>query len=71
MVEPLAAVLAAGRGVRFGGGKLEAICGGKPLGRWAVEAAETALSPGLIVTGPEGVSFAPGWAVLTNYRSED
>ena len=35
---PLVAVLAAGRGTRFGGGKLEALCAGKPLGRCALDA---------------------------------
>ena len=68
MAEPLVAVLAAGRAERFGGGKLEADCAGKPLGRWAVEAAP---HPGIIVAGPGGVSFAPGWTLLTNPRPED
>lgn len=64
---PLVAVLAAGRATRFGGGKLEARCAGKPLGRWALDAVEAAgLSPGLIVSGPEGVSFAEGWTVVIN-----
>jgi molybdenum cofactor cytidylyltransferase len=67
MAEPVVAVLAAGLGTRFGGGKLEAMCAGKPLGRWALEAATQAgLGPGLIVTGPEGVSFAEGWTSLIN-----
>lgn len=65
------AVLAAGRGTRFGGGKLEAQCAGKPLGRWALDAVEAAgLAPGTVVAGPEGVSFARGWAVLTNPAPE-
>jgi molybdenum cofactor cytidylyltransferase len=72
MAKPLVAVLAAGRATRFGGIKLEAPCAGKPLGRWAVEAAENAgLKPGVIVTGPERVSFARGWTRLTNPRPED
>lgn len=67
MAKPLVAVLAAGRGSRFGGGKLEADCAGKPLGRWAIEAVEKAgLGPGVIVTGPEGVSFAEGWRPAVN-----
>jgi CTP:molybdopterin cytidylyltransferase MocA len=67
MARPAVAVLAAGLGTRFGGNKLEAMCAGKPLGRWAVEAAEAAgLGRGMIVTGPEGVSFADGWARLAN-----
>ena len=72
MAKPLVAMLAAGRSTRFGGIKLEAPCAGKPLGRWAVEAAESAgLKPGVIVTGPERVSFARGWTRLTNPRPED
>jgi xanthine dehydrogenase accessory factor len=48
MGKPLVAVLAAGRGTRFGGGKLEAICAGKPLGRWALDAvADAGLAPGV------------------------
>lgn len=63
----LVALLAAGRATRFGGGKLMAECAGKPLGRWAVEAVEAAgLAPGVVVAGPEGAPFAPGWTVLTN-----
>jgi CTP:molybdopterin cytidylyltransferase MocA len=67
MAEPLVAVLAAGRGERFGGGKLEAGCAGKPLGRWALEAAP---GPGVIVTGPGGVSFASDWTALVNSHPE-
>jgi CTP:molybdopterin cytidylyltransferase MocA len=67
MAEIRVAVLAAGLATRFGGGKLEAICAGKPLGRWVIDAvAEAGLGPGLIVTGPEGVSFADGWTALVN-----
>ena len=42
MAEPYVALLAAGRGTRFGGNKLETACAGKPLGRWAIEAIEEA-----------------------------
>ena len=67
MAELAVAVLAAGRGTRFGGGKLEAMCAGKALGRWVVDAVEDAgLGRGLIVTGPEGASFAEGWTALVN-----
>jgi molybdenum cofactor cytidylyltransferase len=72
MAEPFVAVLAAGRGTRFGGGKLEAMCAGKPLGRWAIDAvAEAGLAPGMIVTGPDGVSFAEGWTAVINPEPED
>jgi CTP:molybdopterin cytidylyltransferase MocA len=71
MGKPLVAVLAAGRGTRFGGGKLEAICAGKPLGRWALDAvADAGLAPGVIVTGPQGVSFAADWPALFNPQPE-
>jgi len=71
MDRPAVAVLAAGRGTRFGGGKLEAMCAGKPLGRWAIDAVEGAgLGPGTIVTGPEGVTFAGSWTVLVNPAPE-
>jgi len=71
MGKPAVAVLAAGRGIRFGGGKLEATCAGKPLGRWAIEAVEAAgLETGLIVTGPEEASFADGWTRLINPEPE-
>ena len=64
---PLIAVLAAGRGTRFGGGKMEANCAGKPLGRWVLDAVERAgLRPGIVVTGPEGVGFAQGWTQVVN-----
>ena len=67
MAKPAVAVLAAGLGTRFGGNKLEATCADKPLGRWAIEVAEAAgLGPGMIVTGPGGVSFAEGWTKLVN-----
>jgi molybdenum cofactor cytidylyltransferase len=69
MAKPLVAVLAAGRARRFGGRKLEVECAGKPLGRWIIEAVEQAgLGPGVIVTGPEGVSFADGWHALVNFN---
>jgi CTP:molybdopterin cytidylyltransferase MocA len=69
--KPHVAVLAAGRGTRFGGRKLEAICAGKPLGRWVLDAvAEAGLGPGTIVTGPEGIGFAEGWAELVNPQPE-
>jgi CTP:molybdopterin cytidylyltransferase MocA len=71
MAEPRVAVLAAGQGMRFGGRKLEALCAGKPLGRWVLDAVEGAgLGQGTLVTGPEGVSFAEGWTALVNPQPE-
>ncbi|WP_054530492.1 NTP transferase domain-containing protein [Erythrobacter sp. SG61-1L] len=53
------ALLAAGSARRFGGGKLDAMLGGKRLGRYALDAA-LALGRGtpLIVVGPEAAAFA-------------
>lgn len=73
----LVAILAAGRASRFGGGKLDAPCAGKPLGRWVVEAVAAArATPGLIVTGPDTPAFAQeamfdGWALATNPVPEE
>lgn len=50
----LGAILAAGRGARFGGGKLLAPLGGRPLVLWPVEAALAAgLSRVLVVAGAD------------------
>ncbi|WP_067735540.1 nucleotidyltransferase family protein [Novosphingobium naphthalenivorans] len=46
------ALLAAGEARRYGGGKLDAPLAGRPLGRWAVEAA-TAIAP-VVVIVPDG-----------------
>lgn len=66
----IAALLAAGRASRFGGGKLDAPCAGKRLALWAIEAVRDAgFSPGLCVTGPEEPCFlceAPGWQRVVN-----
>lgn len=72
--QPLVAVLAAGLASRFGGGKLDADLGGKPLGQWALDAVVAAgLEPGLIVVGPQVPAFADaahGWALLPNTAPE-
>ena len=64
------AVLAAGRGSRFGGDKLDAPCAGKPVGRWVLDAvAEAGLPPGLLVLPPRPLAFAQsaeGWKRRTN-----
>jgi len=75
MAEPHVVVLAAGRGERFGGGKLDADCAGRPLGCWTLEAVRHAgLAPGTVVVGPGSAHFAdasPGWKLLVNPRPED
>ncbi|NVD44724.1 nucleotidyltransferase family protein [Qipengyuania atrilutea] len=64
------ALLAAGLGSRFGGGKLDASIAGKPLGIWSVEAAEAAgFRKRILVVGPVAPSFAEGcegWTTAVN-----
>ena len=64
------ALLAAGLASRFGGGKLDAPVAGKPLGRWAVEAAEAAgFQKRILVVGPVAPRFAQsceGWTLTIN-----
>ena len=71
----LVALLAAGRATRFGGGKLDAICAGKPVGQWVLEAvAGAGLSPGVVVTGPKPPRFmseVKDWDWLINPRPAD
>ncbi|MCL6249681.1 nucleotidyltransferase family protein [Altererythrobacter sp. KTW20L] len=70
---PLVAVLAAGAATRFGGGKLDAVLAGKPVGQWTLEAVNAAgLDPGLIVVGSDAPQFArdSGWPLLVNAQAE-
>jgi CTP:molybdopterin cytidylyltransferase MocA len=69
----LAAVLAAGRGRRFGGRKLDARCAGRPLGAWALQAVEEAgLVPRIIIVPPQVPAFAQesGWPLVVNPSAE-
>jgi len=72
---PLVAVLAAGSAARFGGGKLDADCAGKPLGQWALEAAQDAgFAPGVLIVGSPQPAFAranAGWTIVTNARAQE
>ncbi len=72
------AILAAGRGERFGGGKLMADLGGRPLLTWAVEAAlGSGLGRVLVVLGQEAKALAallpadPRLEVLLNPRHQE
>ncbi|WP_052207829.1 nucleotidyltransferase family protein [Croceibacterium mercuriale] len=70
----LAAVLAAGRGRRFGGGKLDARCAGRPLGAWALQAvAQAGIVQRIIIVPPQVPGFAQqsGWPLFVNPASED
>jgi CTP:molybdopterin cytidylyltransferase MocA len=61
------AVLAAGGATRFGGGKLDADCAGKPLGRWALDTALSVPHERLaVVVGDPMPSFPRGCELLVN-----
>lgn len=53
----LLAVLGAGRASRFGADKLAQPCAGKPLGRWALDAALTTGLPVIWVAGEDDPAF--------------
>jgi CTP:molybdopterin cytidylyltransferase MocA len=64
------ALLAAGGATRFGGGKLDADCAGKPLGRWALDAALGVPHERLAVVVAEPVpAFALDHELLINERA--
>lgn len=70
----IVAVLAAGQGKRFGGGKLDANCAGKPLGQYALDIAIAAgFRPGFIVIPHEAPEFAVearDWDLTVNLISD-
>jgi CTP:molybdopterin cytidylyltransferase MocA len=71
---PLVAVLAAGAGSRFGGGKLDAMLAGKRVGQWVLDAvAEAGLPAGVIVVPGRTPAFAAesSWPTLTNVCASD
>jgi len=66
------ALLAAGGATRFGGGKLDADCAGKPLGRWALEMALALPHERLAVVVSDPVpAFARGCELLVNNRAAE
>ena len=52
MTGTVVAILGAGRAERFGGGKLDALLNGRPLGQWALQAAGGLGAPVVWVAGP-------------------
>lgn len=68
------ALLAAGGATRFGGGKLDAMLAGKPLGRWALDAALTVPYDRLaLVAGDPIPEFAraSGCELIPNARAAE
>lgn len=66
------ALLAAGGATRFGGGKLDADCAGRPLGRWALDAASGVPHERLgVVIGEPVPEFARGCELLVNERAAE
>lgn len=67
------AVLAAGSGARFGGGKLDADLSGKPVGKWVTDTvARTGFARRLIVSAADRPEFAyelQGWEHVINYTA--
>ncbi len=67
-------LLAAGRASRFGGGKLKASLGGKPLWKWATDAVNLAgFSRKVIVLRSGEVDIRPDadWIVVINARADE
>lgn len=64
------AILAAGSARRFGGGKLDVDCAGKPLGQWALEAARALDAAALaVVVGDDLPRFALDAELVRNPRA--
>jgi len=59
MADVLIAILAAGQARRFGGGKLDAVLRGKPVGAWALGAAADLGAPVVVIGGGEPLGFVP------------
>ena len=67
----LLAVLGAGRSSRFGANKLAAVCAGKPLGRWALEAALGTGLPVVWIAGDAAPGFIGDTEVVLNLRAAE
>ena len=66
------ALLAAGGATRYGGGKLDALLAGRPLGQWALDAAHTVAYDRLaVVVGDRAPEFARGCELLVNERAAE
>jgi CTP:molybdopterin cytidylyltransferase MocA len=66
------AILAAGAATRFGGGKLDADCAGKPLGCWALEAALALPHERLaVVVADPAPEFTRGRELIVNDRASE
>jgi CTP:molybdopterin cytidylyltransferase MocA len=66
------AILAAGGARRFGGGKVDAMLSGKPLGQWALDAALSVPHERLaVVVGEPAPEFARGCDRLVNERAAE
>lgn len=72
---PTIALLAAGQARRFGGGKFDQDCAGRPLGAWAALAAERAgFERRILIVGREKPRFADllqGWELVVNPTPEN
>jgi CTP:molybdopterin cytidylyltransferase MocA len=66
------AILAAGGATRFGGSKLDAMLAGRPLGRWALDAALAVPHERLAVVVTDSAPvFTQGCELLLNPHAED
>ena len=66
------ALLAAGGATRFGGGKLDAECAGKPLGQWALDAVLALPHARLaVVVSEPAPTFARHCELLVNERASE
>ncbi len=65
------ALLAAGGARRFGGGKLDADCNGKPLGLWALGAARQVEGRLAVVVGADRPAFAGAQELVVNPHADE